>query len=57
MKNVNQLFKRYLVETSGSTAIEYSLIAGVMGLMLIPAMQTLAPQIEAQYTAVTGLFD
>ena len=57
MKKICCLAKLYLRDTSGATAIEYSIIAGCMGLMLVPAMTALAPAVEGKYELITGFFD
>jgi len=44
------LFRRFLRDNSGATAIEYGLIVSVLSLLVIGAMSTVAGQ-------VSGLFD
>ena len=57
MKKIRCLARLYLDETGGAVAIEYGIIAAAMGLMLLPAMNLLAPMISAQFTSIAGLFD
>jgi Flp pilus assembly pilin Flp len=57
MKNAKYLARLFFRDTSGATAIEYGLIAGAMGLMLIPVLGTLASTVEtSMFDVIAGLF-
>ncbi len=57
MKNIKSLMKVFVRDTSGATAIEYGLIAGSMGLMVIPIASLLADTIkESMFDILVGLF-
>lgn len=44
---------RFAKDTSGATAIEYGLIAGLVSVVIITALTLLGPQLEAIFTAIT----
>ncbi len=44
------LFKRFLKDESGATAIEYALIAAIIGIGLIAALGPLNDEISAAYS-------
>lgn len=57
MKNIKSLMKVFVRDTSGATAIEYGLIAGSMGLMLIPVATALSGAVqETLFDVIIGLF-
>lgn len=57
MKNIKSLMKVFVRDTSGATAIEYGLIAGAMGLMVIPVAASLASTVrESMFDILLGLF-
>jgi Flp pilus assembly pilin Flp len=57
MKNAKRLARLFIRDTSGATAIEYGLIAGGMGLMLIPVMYSLASTVQSSmFDVIVGLF-
>ena len=57
MKNIKSLMKVFVRDTSGATAIEYGLIAGAMGLMIIPVVSSLASTVqESMFDVLVGLF-
>ena len=57
MKNIKSLMKVFVRDTSGATAIEYGLIAGSMGLMVIPIASLLADTVkESMFDILVGLF-
>jgi Flp pilus assembly pilin Flp len=57
MKKFKHILKLYLNDNSGATAIEYGLIAGAMGLMLIPVMTALASTVKStMFDVIVGLF-
>lgn len=49
MKN---LVKRFAQDESGATAIEYSLIAALIGVVLIAGATTLGQNISAKFTSI-----
>ena len=48
------MFKKFLKDESGATAIEYTLIAAAMALVLVTIMPTLTSAIKAQFTTISG---
>ena len=57
MKNAKYLARLFFRDTGGATAIEYGLIAGAMGLMLIPVLATLASTVQSSmFDVIVGLF-
>lgn len=57
MKKLSCLAKLYFYDTGGATAIEYGLIAGAMGLMLIPVMFSLSSTVKTTlFDVMVGLF-
>ena len=48
------MFKKFLKDESGATAIEYVLIAAAMALVLITVMPLLATAINKQFTTITN---
>jgi Flp pilus assembly pilin Flp len=57
MKKIKHVLKLYLNDNSGATAIEYGLIAGAMGLMLIPVLSALASTVQStMFDVLVGLF-
>ena len=51
MKNI---FARFAADQSGATAIEYGLIAGLIAVVIIGAVQTLGKNISNKFTAVAN---
>jgi pilus assembly protein Flp/PilA len=49
MKNI---FARFMNDESGATAIEYGLIAGLIGVVIITAITTVGTKISAKFQAV-----
>ena len=49
MKN---LVSRFAKDESGATAIEYGLIAGLIGVVIIAAVTTLGTTINAKFTTI-----
>ncbi len=43
---------RFLKDNSGATAIEYSLIAGLVAVVIVGALTTLGTNLTTRYTAV-----
>jgi len=50
MKN---LFTRFAHDDSGATAIEYGLIAALIAVVIIGALQVLGTNLSAKFTAVS----
>ena len=46
------LFARFLKDDSGATAIEYGLIAGLIGVVVIGAVTTVGTKVSNQFTAI-----
>ncbi len=49
-----KLIRRFLADQSGATAIEYALIAAVIGLGILTGAQTLKNATHAKYTGVSA---
>ena len=49
MKN---LFARFVKDNSGATAIEYGLIAGLIGVVVIGAVTTVGTKVSGQFTTI-----
>lgn len=47
--------KKFIACENGATAIEYGLIAALISIALIAAMNALAPKITGTFTKVSGL--
>ena len=48
------MFKKFLKDESGATAIEYTLIAAAMALVLVTIMPTLTKAISGQFTTISS---
>ena len=48
------LVNRFVKDESGATAIEYGLIAALMAVVLITAMQTLGTGITGSFSKIAG---
>ncbi|WP_158810682.1 Flp family type IVb pilin [Beijerinckia sp. L45] len=51
MKN---LFNRFAADQSGATAIEYGLIAGLIAVVIIGAIQVVGTRLSAKFNAVAN---
>ena len=51
MKNI---FARFAKDESGATAIEYGLIAALVGVSIVAALKALSTQLNATFTSVSG---
>jgi pilus assembly protein Flp/PilA len=51
--NVNKLV-RFVKDESGSTVIEYGLIAAATGLALVAVMPTIKNKLNATFTSISG---
>lgn len=47
-------FSRFLKDESGATAIEYGLLAALIGVALIPGLELLRGGLDGTFTDVTG---
>ena len=52
MKNMKQLLKNLMVEESGQDLIEYALVAALVGLGAVAAMQGLSNSIKNTFNSV-----
>jgi pilus assembly protein Flp/PilA len=48
------MFKRFLTDKSGATAIEYGLIAASIAVVIITAVQLLGTNLTTIFTSVAG---
>lgn len=48
------LLKRFAADESGATAIEYSLIAALIGVAIIAAVRTLGTTMSAKFAGITN---
>jgi pilus assembly protein Flp/PilA len=46
------ILARFLKDNSGATAIEYGLIAGLIGVVIIGALTTVGTKVSAKFQAV-----
>jgi pilus assembly protein Flp/PilA len=53
MTNIVKMFDNLIADESGQDLIEYALVAGLVGLVAITALQTLATKIIAIFTAIS----
>jgi len=49
---MKKLFVRFANDESGATAIEYGLIAGLIGVVIIAAVTTMGTTINAKFTEI-----
>ena len=47
------VIKRFINDTSGATAIEYGLIAGMVSIVIVAALTLLGPQLASVFEAIT----
>ncbi|HUO98446.1 MAG TPA: Flp family type IVb pilin [Rhizomicrobium sp.] len=50
---MNSLFSRFVRDESGATAIEYGLIAALIAVVIITALQTIGTNLTTKFTAVS----
>ena len=48
------MFRKFLTDTNGATAIEYALIAGLIALVVISAVSTIGTTLKASYLNVAA---
>jgi Flp pilus assembly pilin Flp len=51
------LWKAFASDDAGATAIEYALIASILGVALLPVLSNTSSGIASLYTRVQGYFD
>jgi pilus assembly protein Flp/PilA len=51
---MKSLFTRFAKDESGATAIEYGLIAALIAVVIIGAVQLVGTNLKATFTAVSG---
>jgi pilus assembly protein Flp/PilA len=49
---MKKIFARFVRDNSGATAIEYGLIAGLIGVVIIGALTTVGTKVSAKFQAV-----
>ena len=47
-------FRRFLSDTSGATAIEYGLIAGLISVVIVTSLGFLSTRLSAKFAAISG---
>jgi Flp pilus assembly pilin Flp len=52
-----RIFKTFLAEENGATAIEYALIASILGVALLPVLSDTSTGVASLYTRVQDYFD
>lgn len=57
VKSIATKIERYLCAEDGATAIEYALIASILGLALVPVLSDTSSGVASLYTRVQGYFD
>lgn len=51
---MKSILSRFATDESGATAIEYGLIAALIAVVLITALQTLGTKLSATFTSVSN---
>lgn len=51
---MNKAFARFVKDESGATAIEYGLIASLIGVAIIAGVKALGTKLSGTFAAVTG---
>ena len=49
---MKSMFARFVKDNSGATAIEYGLIAGLIGVVVISAVTTVGTKVSNQFKAI-----
>ena len=57
VNNLLHRWKSFLKQDDGVTAIEYSLIAAILGIALLPVLGNTTSGVASLYTRVQGYFD
>jgi pilus assembly protein Flp/PilA len=55
--SMSKFFKRFLKDESGATAIEYGLIAAIIGIGLITGLGLLQSSLDGTFTRVSSALD
>ena len=50
------LIARFWNDTRGATAIEYALIAGIISISIVVALQLISTSLDGKYTSVSNSF-
>jgi len=56
MPCVSDLLRRFTHESSGATAIEYALIAGGIGIVIVTSVSGVGDELVTIFTSVQGIF-
>ncbi len=48
------MFSRFLADENGATAIEYGLIAGLIGVVIITAVTTVGTKVSSQFNTIAS---
>jgi Flp pilus assembly pilin Flp len=56
MRAVRQAFLRFSTDADATTAIEYGLIAGIIGTVLLSALAALATRLSTTLSVISYLF-
>ena len=57
MTDIARLAHKVLHDDKGATAIEYALIASILGIALVPVLTSTSSGVASLYTRVQGYFD
>jgi Flp pilus assembly pilin Flp len=57
VKYIKRIYGALLKDDRGATAIEYALIASILGIALVPVLTNTTSGIASLYTRVQGYFD
>lgn len=51
---MSKVFTRFMKDESGATAIEYGLIAGLIAVVIITALQTLGSNVKNKFSEIAS---
>ena len=51
---MNLLLRRFLADTSGATAVEYGLIAGMVACVILGALQNMGGKLAAKFNKINN---
>ena len=51
---MKKMFSRFLADENGATAIEYGLIAGLIGVVIITAVTTVGTKVSSQFNTIAS---
>jgi Flp pilus assembly pilin Flp len=57
VNNFLHVWKNFVKEDKGATAIEYALIASILGVALLPVLSNTTSGVASLYVRVQGYFD